>query len=374
MIARTPHGALRRVLRTVVPVDGLLPTGHSLSPDIAVLVPTLRCNLHCPYCFQRDDNGIAWQPRHPGDLGIDEWEAVVTDLASIGAHVIVIGGELFLYRDALRLLRAVKRAGLSLTVITNGIFLPRVASDLLDLELDRLIVSLDGPPAVHNAVRGHPRGFQLATEGIAQILAQRKDRQHPFVQVSCTMSTYNQRHLVDLVNHIGPLGVDQIDLTGLIYTTAEQAEAQSDALRAVFGLETSHASVLAHGAQRDADVALLEQQLKAIRATPWSERVVVSPDGLEQHIGAYYASDAPRFRSQRCLAIHRELWILPNGDVSACGYITDLTMGNVRDGGWKKAWNGPSYRTFRQHLRRELLPACARCTKLSFRQAPSLSS
>src|SRR5262245_66233379 len=115
-IARTPRGLLLRALRSVLPLDGALANGRALPPDLVILVPTLRCNLHCPYCFQRDDSGLAWHAPDQDELKLQEWLALIADLRQLGAHVIVLGGELFLYRDALKLLRAVKEAGLPLTI------------------------------------------------------------------------------------------------------------------------------------------------------------------------------------------------------------------------------------------------------------------
>jgi radical SAM protein with 4Fe4S-binding SPASM domain len=365
---------LRRALRTLLPLDGALPGGRALQPDIAVLVPTLRCNLRCPYCFQRDETGLAWQPPDQGELSLGEWLAVVADLAPLGPHVIVIGGELFLYRDALKLLRAVKAAGLPLTIITNGTGLPRAAAELLEIGLDRLIVSLDGPPEIHNAVRGHPRAYQLAAEGIARVLASRRSNWQPFVQVSCAISAYTQAHLAAFVAEAGRLGVDQIVLNGLIYASAEQAEAQRVALHTAFGVEHCRAKVLDNGAQHGVALALLRDELAAIRASPWSERVIVAPPGVEQHLDAYFALGAPPFHGQRCTAIHRELWVMPNGDISACGYINELSMGNARAGGVLAAWNSPLYRRFRQRLSAGLLPTCTRCSKLSFERPPPLLS
>jgi MoaA/NifB/PqqE/SkfB family radical SAM enzyme len=271
----------------------------------------------------------------------------------------------------MKLLRAVKRARLPLTIITNGTALPRVAAELLEIGLDRLIVSLDGPPEVHNAVRGHPRSYQLAAEGIARVLAGRRSAQQPFVQVSCALSVYTQAHLAAFVSAVGRLEVDRIVLNGLIYASAEQAAAQRAALAAAFGVEQCRADVLDNGAQSGVDVPLVCRELAAIRAGPWSDRVIVAPPGVEQHLAAYYAPDAPPFRGQRCTAIHRELWVLPNGDVGACAYIADLAMGNVRTGGVLAAWNSPLYRRFRERLGAGLLPACARCSKLSFVQPPA---
>jgi sulfatase maturation enzyme AslB (radical SAM superfamily) len=169
------HRLLRvlRPLRKLLPIDGALPGGCSLLPDVVVMLPTLSCNLNCPYCFQRVENRAAWRSRPEGDLSLIEWQAVIDEVKSVGLPVIVMGGELFLYAHALELLRRIKAADLPLTVITNGTALPRVAAELVSIGLNRLIVSLDGPPEVHNIVRGHPRGFELATEGIVRVVAER---------------------------------------------------------------------------------------------------------------------------------------------------------------------------------------------------------
>ncbi len=359
MIARTSRGLLLRALRTLLPPDGALPGGQALPPDIAVLVPTLRCNLHCPYCFQRDEAGLAWQPQDGAELSLAEWQGVVAELASLGPHVIVIGGELFLYRDALKLLRAVKQAGLPLTVITNGIALPRVAAELLEIGLDRLIVSLDGPPEIHNAVRGHRRGYQLATEGIARVLAGRRSTRKPFVQVSCALSVYTQAHLAAFVSMVGSLGSrpDRAEWADLCQHRAGRGAARGAGgglrRRAVPCRRARQWRTAGRGHGSAAPRAGGDPR------RPWSERVVVAPPGVEQHLAAYYAPDAPPFRGQHCTAIHRELWVLPNGDIGACGYIAELAMGNVRTGGVLAAWNSPLYRRFRERLGAGLLPTCA---------------
>lgn len=187
-----------------------------------------------------------------------------------------------------------------------------MASDLVTLELDRLIVSLDGQPDVHNRVRGHPRSFQLASEGIARVVAERATGRRPFVQVCCAILVYNQTALAEFVETVAPCGVDQIALQGLIYATREQVEAQGLALRAAFGIERCEASVLDNGAYVGVDVGLLGRELATIRSGGWSNRVVVTPPGVEQHLEVYYALQGQPFREQRCTAIYRELWVLPN--------------------------------------------------------------
>jgi MoaA/NifB/PqqE/SkfB family radical SAM enzyme len=213
---------LVRGLRKLLPIDGALPEGRSLPPDVVILVPTLRCNLRCPYCFQRDESGPAWRPQQEDRLSLTEWQAVIDEINPLGLHVIVMGGELFLYPEALELLRSVKAADLPLTIITNGIALPRVAAELVDMGLNRLIVSLDGPPEVHNVIRGHPRGYELASEGIRRVVAERGICPSPFVQVSCAISVYTQAHLNTFVEAVGPLGVGRIVFNNLTRTSRNQ--------------------------------------------------------------------------------------------------------------------------------------------------------
>jgi radical SAM protein with 4Fe4S-binding SPASM domain len=361
---------LRRGLRRLLPIDGHLPDGRSIAPDVAVLLPTLRCNLHCPYCFQRDQGTAAQHHQEKDILSLSEWQSVIDELASIQPQVIVMGGELFLFPEALDLLRAVKAADLHLSIITNGIALPQVADELLSLGLDRLIVSIDGPARIHNRVRGHPHGYELATAGIERMLVGRGVCPSPFVQVSCTVSSHTQAHLGAFVETMGSLGVDRIVLNNLIYATAGQVAAQGEHLRR--SLQFSRASMaLNHHAQDGIDATLLRREMAAIRCGPWSDLVFVAPPGTERHPEAYYAPDAPPFRNQFCTAVYRELWVLPNGDVSACGHIHELSMGNVRQESVLKAWNSPDYRRLRRYLAQGLLPACSRCEKLDYHHPPA---
>ncbi len=256
-----------------------------------------------------------------------------------------------------------------LTLITNGLALPKFASELVEIGVDQLIVSIDGPAEVHNRVRNHPKSYQRATEGIRQVLFTRGACSAPFVQVSCTISTYTQGHLQDFVNTMGALGVDRIVFNNLIYATTEQVMAQTEVLQANFAVQCFGGG-LDNSAFSGVDPALILSELSAIREGPWTERVFVAPPGVEQNLEAYYDSRALSFQDQFCTAIYRELWILPDGEVAACAHLKDMAMGNIRQAGLMAIWNGPRYRVFRQCLAKSLLPACMRCEKLIYEHPP----
>jgi Fe-coproporphyrin III synthase len=95
---------------------------------------------------------------------------LVSDAARMGYQVVsVSGGEPFLYTGLVAVLRHAKSLGLRTTVTTNGYFLqPRRLEAVRDY-LDVLAVSLDGPPEVHNQLRGSPHAFTRLSAGLESL-------------------------------------------------------------------------------------------------------------------------------------------------------------------------------------------------------------
>jgi MoaA/NifB/PqqE/SkfB family radical SAM enzyme len=79
------------------------------------------------------------------------------------------GGEPFLYSGLREVLQHAKSLGLRTTVTTNGYFLQPRRLDLLCDFLDVLAVSLDGPPELHNRLRGSPRAFDRLCVGLKSL-------------------------------------------------------------------------------------------------------------------------------------------------------------------------------------------------------------
>jgi sulfatase maturation enzyme AslB (radical SAM superfamily) len=79
------------------------------------------------------------------------------------------GGEPFLYSGLRQVLQHAKSLGLRTTVTTNGYFLQPQRLELLRDFLDVLAVSLDGPPELHNRLRGSPRAFDRLCAGLESL-------------------------------------------------------------------------------------------------------------------------------------------------------------------------------------------------------------
>ncbi|MBK8253797.1 MAG: radical SAM protein [Polyangiaceae bacterium] len=128
---------------------------------------TRRCNLRCDYCF------VGWSRDWTSDLPFETACAVVDDGAGLFDTLHITGGEPFVYKGLFDLIdRALSRGYKSVLINTNGTFLtPGTVHRLSQYQGNvALTVSLDGPPALHDPIRGEGR-YAEAEAGIARVLA-----------------------------------------------------------------------------------------------------------------------------------------------------------------------------------------------------------
>ncbi|WP_160109676.1 radical SAM protein [Pseudomonas izuensis] len=148
--------------------------------------PSLRCNLSCPHCYSCSS------PVARTELSPEVVCNVISDAASMGYEVVsVSGGEPFLYVGLNKILSHAKSLGLRTTVTTNGFFTGKGRLDTLREILDVLAFSLDGPPEIHNSIRGSDRAFDRLLLGVKDV----KNAEIPFGFINC-LTRKNWQHLI----------------------------------------------------------------------------------------------------------------------------------------------------------------------------------
>ena len=138
-----PVASGRRWLRFLAASGARLSARHSLI-SIGFLV-THRCNLRCPYCR------IAETPA--AELDLDEMRSLIDRFCDLGVMRIGIsGGEPLLRADLGEIVRAGAVRGRIVSVNTNGWLL----AERIDAvkRADLINVSVDGPPSLHDEIRG----------------------------------------------------------------------------------------------------------------------------------------------------------------------------------------------------------------------------
>ena len=126
-------------------------TGHYL-PLTVIFNLTNRCNTKCRHCyagyFSRDTSR---------ELSTQEVKRLIQDLKDNGClRISFSGGEPLLREDIPELIDYAQALGLSVTLNSNGILVPKYLTVLK--KLDSLAISLDGRPEHHDILRGKGTG------------------------------------------------------------------------------------------------------------------------------------------------------------------------------------------------------------------------
>jgi len=281
-------------------------------PLVVLFYVTDRCNLQCRYCVGH------WSNRKIQDFTTEEIFKIVDECKELGTvHFTIHGGEIFLRKDVKEIVEYMKRKGLYVNVVTNGILLPSRAEDIKGI--DSLCISLDGREENHDYNRG--KGSYRAAMNAIRFS---KERGFRFV-VQATLTKRNVgdiEYLCQQAKEIGyyqqfslllkPLNQNQKDELGLDDEDARQA------LRKIIGLKRAGFPVFAS-----------YRTLK--NALYWPFSFEKSRLTKEEY--------APHGDLIRCFYGKLKIAIDANGFVFPCSSLNDSFKAlNVKEVGVKKAY------------------------------------
>jgi Y-X(10)_GDL-associated radical SAM protein len=132
------------------------------TPVYAVWELTLACDLKCQHCGSRAGK------RRPDELSTEECLDLVRQMARLGTReVTLIGGEAYLRRDWLDIIREVRAQGMNCTLQSGGLHLneDRIRK-AKEAGLQGAGVSIDGLPELHDRLRGVKGSFDAALSAL----------------------------------------------------------------------------------------------------------------------------------------------------------------------------------------------------------------
>jgi len=338
------------------------------APRMLTFMMTYRCNLRCTMCWQWGEQGLFHEmpKQHEIEqLDLGALRSVIDDVAEDGTGVFLWGGEPFLHRDLLPFVEHIKSRNLYCSINTNGTYLPRDAARLVEMGVDAVMVSVDGPREVHDRIRGMNGSFQRIADGIAAVRAARNGNGgRPEIVVNTTVSPGNQTVLLETLATVEAMGADRMILSQLWFTTEQIGRANEAYFREKF---SAHAGSW-RGFVMDVaglDAVRIGDQMREMSQRKGAMELRFLPDLHPGQIRDYYARPEEAFGKTRCFVPWLESEILPNGDVTPCSDRPDLIMGNVKRSRFREIWNNDLYRTFRRAMREDgLFPYCSRCCGL----------
>ncbi|MBC8753892.1 radical SAM protein [Kordia sp. YSTF-M3] len=167
-------------------------------PVYVVWEITLACNLKCTHCGSR-----AGKVR-PGELTTEQCFEVIDSLKRLGTREIsIIGGEAFLRKDWLDIIRRIDESGMECSMQTGAYNLTeKRIMDAKAAGIKNIGVSIDGLEKTHNDIRGRKDSFSQAINCLSLL------KKHGIVSsVNTTMTKKNKDELDELLDILIANGV-----------------------------------------------------------------------------------------------------------------------------------------------------------------------
>jgi len=142
-----------------------LAPGEAPRPRLAVWEFTLGCDQRCIHCGPRAGK------KRSDELTTEESLALVQELADAGVgEVVLIGGEAYLRPDFILVIRAIRQAGMSATMVTGGYNLTAERAEAaVEAGIESVSVSIDGLEDSHNYVRNTPDSWNRALASLRHL-------------------------------------------------------------------------------------------------------------------------------------------------------------------------------------------------------------
>lgn len=276
------------------------------------------------------------------------------------------GGEPFLRHDLAAIAGAFARGGLAhLSIPTNG--LVERAVDVVDEILARcpqtflsIAVSIDGPPRVHDAIRGVEGAHGRAIELARTLLARARSRERLGVGLIMTVTRENQLvladHLEELVHELAPHNVT-INLARGTALDPSLLDVDVDAYR---GVVERKRALVASGALGYFDFPLA--RVAQARDRLMYEHVARVAESGGGDLGAAHLP---------CTAGSLSAVIFEDGRVAPCEML-DASFGNLADVGWEldRLWKSAAAIELRERIERTRCRCtweCAQADNVLFR-------
>lgn len=317
---------------------------HELAslPILALSVHSA-CNCRCVMCD-------IWKANAQGrEMSAAELNAHVADIERLHVQrVMLTGGEPLLHRNLWTLCDRLRRIGLRVTLVTTGLLAETQAADIAR-SVDTVVVSLDGPPAAHDAIRRVKGGFAKIARGVMALRAQSTA---PRLIARSVVQRGNYRLVGETIAAAHRIGVDELSfLAADVSSTAFNRPEPWPADR--------QDEIAVPAAELDALGRAIDHAV-ATDAQSFSSGFVVGGVASLRRIHDYYAAVAglAPFPPVRCNAPWVSAVLEPGGTLRPCFFHPPYAD---RGGTLAATLNSPSAIAFRRNLDVRTDSTCRRC-------------
>jgi MoaA/NifB/PqqE/SkfB family radical SAM enzyme len=333
-------------------------------PQFISFTVTNSCNLRCRMCGQWSEEGYVLNRTVDtrSHMSLEDWKRLVDEIAQHKIRfVLVRGGEPFLFKGIMELLRYVNAKGIFLSIDTNGTVLDRYAADLSRISNMHITFSVDGPEDVHDAVRCEKGSFQKIKQNIALLTDLEKKCGNKISKSICfTISKYNYTSLGKMADVARSLSIPSVNIVPFYYFSHEVGTQYDAELRTHLDC-TAFSWKGFHHEGSGVEFDRFREELRSYRASLGDIYDFPYMPLTEDEYKAWFHDESTVVRSSACENVENLIDIQPTGEANFCVDFPDYSIGNVKNASISDLWNGSRAQRFREYRRERPLSVCHRC-------------
>lgn len=344
----------------------LFTNGVSFYPKVIFLSINSICNFKCKMCDVGQRNISSYFYKNLvtdgySELSVELLKDFFSEVSDFKPLISITSTEPLLHKDIVKICHAAIESGLETQLTTNGYLLEEYADAFVDIGLHRLTVSLDGPPQIHNEIRGVKDSFERAKNGLKKIdeLKRKRKLRFPELYIISVISNLNYFALVDTINEFNDINIEKNIFSHITFVTPEIAEMHNSKFSDKYPITPS--SLNENIVLESVELEVLSEQIKILKRN-FPNKCLFSPVTNEKDLKIYYRMPMNFLYSHRCFIPWITAQIIATGDVIVLTRCFNVSFGNIYNESFKQIWNNESFQSFRRDLRRNRsFPACSRC-------------
>lgn len=370
MALRYPSAARERVRSRIlsrIKISPLINKGVTVAPGPGTVSINLThlCNLRCKMCGQ-------WRRRdiyRRETLPLAKLKKLIDDISGFHPKIYLWGGEPLLYPEFSGLIRYLKEKKQYTIVNTNGVLLKRYAAEMVELRVEGLDISIDGPPEIHDEIRGVPHTFEKVIDGLRVLreLRRKSGQRKPMVKAITTISEMNHDKLEETLDILESIDLFDAIIFNLGWFTTEKIGRATDRIfQKYLGCgSTSWKDFVGALGKVDPEKVKSFMEIVSSRHRKGKLPIFFIPSLGPEEVEEYYLRPSSFLGRQKCSSPWSNLEIRPNGDATFCPDFPDYIIGNILEEPFEEIWNGDKAKKFRGLLiKNGLFPLCSRCCGL----------